>query len=146
MKLKVKLSVSDADFYKVLMDSATTEILHHTGKKTKPYVGMEYKRKLTRIVNKAPVDTLFKFVEVEENKKYVFHVLTPVETTIIEYSIQNLSDNKIEVSYLEDIQATQTRIYISQKIIRFLMSLLFAKRRMKKKLRQIESYIIANNI
>lgn len=141
LKLKVKLSISDEAFYEVMLNSVKEDIFIHTGQTVKPHVGFEYKRKLPRMISGNEINTTYSIVELEENKKYRFNVITPLETTVIGYEITRLEENKIQVDYFEDTESTQARVVFSNKFFRFVLSLLFGKRRMKKKLRQIEAYV-----
>lgn len=141
MKLKVKLSISDEAFYEFLLNSVKEDIFNHTGQTVKPVVGFEYKRKLPRMFSGNEINTTYRIVALEENKKYGLNVITPLETTVIGYEITKLEENKIRVDYYEDTESTKARVVFSNKFFRFILSLLFGKRRMKKKLRQIEAFI-----
>lgn len=141
MKLKVKLSISDKSFYEVMMFSVTEDIFRSTGKKIKPYVGLEYTRSLPRMLSNTEIKTTYRIVELEENKKYILNVITPLETTVVEYVITKLEENKILVEYYEGVESTKLRVRWSNKFLRLVMSFLFAKRRMKKKLKQIQAYV-----
>lgn len=145
LKLKVKLAVSDEAFYEVLMTSVKDDIFQNTGREVNPHVGFEYKRKLPRMVTKTPIETSYQIAELVENQKYTLNVVTPADTTIVSYTITRLAENKIQVDYFEDTAASKARVALSNKALRFIFSIFFAKRRMKKKFRQIETYINQQN-
>lgn len=145
MKLKVKLSVSDEAFYEVLMNSVKDDIYKSTGKNIEPYEGFEYVRKLPSMVSKNQIDTKYFIQELVENQKYNLNIITPAETTIVQYTITKLSGNEILVEYIEDSISNKALAVINGKIFRFVFSFLFGKRKMKKKLREVEAYINQKN-
>jgi hypothetical protein len=141
MKVNVKLNVDAKSLYDVILNSLKEDIRVSTGKVATPYVGLEYMRDQKRHNNKV-VDTVFRITSLDENELYAFDVISPVEITTVTYKINSISDNEIEIFYEERAHAESKRIGISHSLVSGLYGIAVGKRKMKKKFKAMENYII----
>lgn len=140
MQTSINLSVDAETFYKFLISNLKEDIRASNGQHVEPQVGYEYAKKLNRMVTKSGVRTKCLVSDLVENKTYELKIISNVETTIIRYEIEKLK-NSIKVTYIEETVSDSTRITLSYKIFRFAHSAFIGKRKIGKKLRQIESYL-----
>lgn len=141
MKTSTKLNVDAAKFYNFLISNLKEDIKASNGQSVEPHPGYEYKKNLNRMVTKSSVRTRCLVSDLVENKAYELKIISNVETTVIRYEIENLVDS-INVTYTEETTSDSNRITLSYKIFRFAHSALIGKRKMGKKLRQIETYLL----
>lgn len=141
MKVNIELNVDAKSFYDVILNSLKEDIRVSTGKAITPYVGLEYMRDQKRHNNKV-VDTVFRITSLDENELYAFDVVSPVETTTVTYQITSLEDNKIGIFYEERAHAESKRVGISHSLVSGFYGIAVGKRKMKKKFKAMESYII----
>lgn len=141
MKVNIKLNVDAKSFYDVILHSLKEDIKVTTGKASTPYVGFEYMRDQKRHNNKV-VDTVFRITNLDENELYAFDVISPVETTSVKYQITSISDNEIDIFYEERAHAESRRVGISHSLVSGFYGIAVGKRKMKKKFKAMENYII----
>lgn len=140
MKRSINLSIDAETFYKFLISNLKEDIRASNGQNVEPQVGYEYTKKFKRMVTKSGVSTKCLVSDLVENTAYELKIISNVETTIIRYEIENLKD-AIRVTYNEETVSDSNRITLSYKIFRFAHAALIGKRKIGKKLRQIESYL-----
>ena len=140
MKVKKILKVSDQEFYQVLIDSLKEDLLQYSKKEKEPKKGMTFTKKIPT-ATKNYVEVTFEIKEIIENKKYTSLVKSPRGNILSSYLIIP-RDGGIEVEY-EEIFEKDGNHYYNNKLVSTIISP-FNKRKINKKLKMIESFIINN--
>lgn len=140
IKTSLKLCTDAETFYSFLISNLKEDIKASNGQNVEPKVGYEYTKKIKRMVTKSGVSTKCIVSKLVDNSAYELKIISAVETTIIRYDIENLTDS-IKVTYTEETVSDSARVTLSYKIFRFAHSALIGKRKIGKKLRRIESYL-----
>lgn len=140
VEVSLNIKVDAATFYKFLISHLEEDIKASNGQDIEPHAGYEYTKKFNRMVTKTGVNTKCLVSDLVENSIYELKIISNVETTTIRYEIEDHKDS-INVSYTEDTVSDSKRVALNYKIFRFAHSVLIGKRKMKKKLKQIELYL-----
>lgn len=144
MKVTVDLQVSDKEFYSTLNDSLVEDIFNCTGKKIQPIAGLEFPKTLSRYSSKKPISSICRVENLQENKIYAVSLTTGVETTSVLFDIEQIDRKHINVTYEETTRSNSgKRVGINHQIVSTVLGFIFIKRKMKKRLRTIESYIVS---
>lgn len=142
MKVSQQLNVSDQEFYNTLVTSLAKEIEITTGKSLKPHKGLAYTSELvTYAKNKREVRT--KITELTENKCYEAQFEYGQGINSVRFDIDAIDPTKVNVTYEEGFVGSSGKVQANYGLVSFFVKP-FNKRKAKKKLKAMETYIINN--
>lgn len=144
MKLSKQLNVSSSDFYEILINSLKEELKLANIFDVEPYEGLTYeinKQRYTQtdIKSKCTILTL------KQNKEYSIQIETALDITTITYKIEEITKDKIIVNYQDIPSGKTTFTHLNHKIIGETFGWLYQKKRVKLKLKNIETFCINTN-
>lgn len=143
MKVSRELKVSNEEFYGAIYYSLKHEIEATTGKAyPKLYQGMKYQQELlTYAKNKRKVDVCIE--KLTENKEYLASFKRDEDINTVNFKIAAIDSESCLVTYEENFDSSANVRELNYSIVSFVIKP-FKKRKAKKKLKNIEKYIIKN--
>lgn len=136
MKIKKELNVSKEEFYLFLYNNLKKEL--NLKKEIKE--NMIFEKELSTKFNQK-IKTSMKILKLNENKEYSLSYISSLGENIVSYFIEEISDTKILITYIEKYVANS----IFSKLNNMIMEILFYYNIRKKKintLKMIENYIL----
>ncbi len=147
MKLEMHLKVDADSFFDCLVDSIVYDINNESNKHVKPEdlkPGFMYKKKM-KTKTKAIADVKVKFIEFERPLRYSAQYKTSEDTTTASYEITPAEMGGIDIVYTESYESKSTFNSWNYKLVSSIYSFK-AKKRMKRTLKAMESFILNNPI
>lgn len=146
MEVTEKLFVSDKDFFNMLEKSLIYDIKESTGKDisiSQVHKGFSYKKNMKNKFGQKS-DVKVTICEFTPYKQYKASFENSTGTTNIDYIIEPIDDNSINVSYSEEFESPSKSKSLNQKIMEFLLFNRKAKKHAVRLLQGMEKYIQNN--
>ncbi|MFV0380051.1 MAG: DUF3284 domain-containing protein [Anaerorhabdus sp.] len=143
MKVVEILEVSVEELYKVILESLVNEIkeVHPRIKEDKIVEGYKYKKKMVGKLKQSS-ECSVKIKKLVENKEYLVHIDSDRGLTTVNYILEEV-EHGVRVIYEEDFISKEKINNLNHKLMMFFYKRSSAKK-MRKKLFDIEKYIISN--
>ncbi len=143
MKLEMHLKVDAQSFFDCLVESIVYDINTSSNKQVKPKdlkVGFTYKKKM-KTKTKAMADVKVKFTEFEPPFRYAAEFKAKEDITTSSYVISPADDGGIDIVYCEGYESKSQFSSWNYKLVSMIYNFK-AKKRMKRTLKSMESYIL----
>ncbi|CAM3221941.1 DUF3284 domain-containing protein [Streptobacillus ratti] len=136
MRVEQKIKVSSKEFYNFLIENIKKE-MNVTGKIKK---GMKFNVELKTKTNQI-AKSIVEIINLVENSRYTLKYTSSLGENIVDYQINELNMNEIEIIY-DEIYITKSHFQKYNHIFMEFFYSFFLKRKKKKMLKAVENYLI----
>ncbi|WP_066900853.1 DUF3284 domain-containing protein [Streptobacillus notomytis] len=140
MRMEQKMNVSSKEFYNFLIENIKNE-MRVTGKIKK---GMKFNVELKTKTNQIAKSTV-EIINLVENSRYTLKYISSLGENIVDYQINELNTNEIEIIY-DETYITEFRIRKYNHVFMEIFYSFFLKRKKRKMLKVVENYLISKRM